>query len=84
MIVALIPIVGLEALVIAKKLKLRYWPTVGWACLSNILPTVVGIPLTWGVLVVMQLVTGGGRGASARGAGAGPVASWSSAVRWRF
>jgi hypothetical protein len=59
MIVALIPIVGLEALVIAKKLKLRYWPTVGWACLSNTLSTVVGIPLTWGVLVAMQLVTGG-------------------------
>ncbi len=61
MIVALLPIVGLEAAILAKKLKLRFWPTAGWTGLSNILSTIIGIPLTWGALAAIQMITGGGR-----------------------
>jgi hypothetical protein len=60
MIAALIPIVAIETIVLARAMRVRFWPTAGWAALSNVVSTLLGIPLTWGVLVGIQLITGGG------------------------
>lgn len=60
MLLALIPIVAIEALVLSRTLAVRYWFTAGWTTVSNLLSTLLGVPLTWTVLVGVQIVTGGG------------------------
>jgi hypothetical protein len=61
MVLGLIPVVGLEAWVIARKVS---WPgkkAVKVALIANVVSTVIGIPLFWLGLVFLQMMTGGGR-----------------------
>ena len=57
---SIIPIIIIEAIYLSKKLKLSRKAAGKTVTLSNLVSTVVGIPLTWGFLVVVQMVTGGG------------------------
>ncbi len=60
MLVALLPVIVVEVLVLARHLgcsALAVWKPVA---LANVFSTCIGIPVTWFVLVVLQMVTGGG------------------------
>jgi hypothetical protein len=60
MLAALLPIIVVETLVLARRLALPSRTVVKAAAASNAASTLVGIPVAWLVLVVLQMVTGGG------------------------
>ncbi len=59
MILALIPIVCIEAFFISKRLAISFRRTVGSVIFGNIVSTIIGIPVTWFLLFVVQIITGG-------------------------
>src|SRR5262249_12694288 len=61
MIVALVPIVLIESYVLIRRLAIPGRAAIKASAIANIASTVIGVPLTWLVLVVMQIATGGGR-----------------------
>jgi len=57
---SLVPIIAIESLYISKGLKLPIGQSLKTVSISNLASTILGIPLTWLLLVVVQMVTGGG------------------------
>jgi hypothetical protein len=74
-LVGLFPIIAIESAWLCWKLKLPFARTSGAVSLANFASTIVGIPATWFVLVLLQLMTGGG---SADGVGVLAV-TWQAA-----
>lgn len=74
----LLPIIALETGVIARSLRMAPRAVVWPVALSNLASTLLGIPLTWALLVLLQMVTGGG-GAI----GMGTIAGRIIAVTWQ-
>jgi hypothetical protein len=62
MCMALIPIIFIEAWVLKKSVDVKFKKAFWTTALSNVVSTVVGIPLTWGFLVGIQMLTRGGYG----------------------
>ncbi len=62
MIVLLIPIITIEAIVLVKYLKLKYSRAFLSAGIGNIVSTIIGVPLTWGVMLSLELLTVGDKG----------------------
>jgi hypothetical protein len=60
MVAALLPIIVVETLVLARKLALPSRTVLKAAAASNAASTLVGVPVAWLVLVVLQMATGGG------------------------
>lgn len=60
MVLSLIPIIALEAYAYARALGLAGRRATRVAVLTNLLSTFLGIPVSWGLLLVMQAVLGGG------------------------
>jgi len=60
MLYALLPIVLIEAYVLRRSLHVSTGRSLVYAAVSNLVSTLVGIPLTWLILVAFQLLTGGG------------------------
>lgn len=60
MLIALVPIVFIEAQVIKTLLNLEYWHTFKIAGIANLASTILGIPLTWIALVGLEIGLGGG------------------------
>lgn len=60
MVVALLPVVALEAVVLGRLLGTSLLSTVKSVAIANVMSTVVGIPFTWAGLVALQGATGGG------------------------
>jgi hypothetical protein len=60
MLIALVPIIVVEAIVIGRLLGSSAVSRAKSVAISNVASTVVGLPLTWAVLVALQLVSGGG------------------------
>ena len=58
--IALLPIILVESLYISRRLALSLVFTAKIATAANLVSTVAGIPLTWLILVVAQIATGGG------------------------
>ena len=58
--IALLPIILVESLYISRRLALSLVLTAKIATVANLVSTVAGIPLTWLILVVAQIATGGG------------------------
>jgi hypothetical protein len=61
MMVALLPIIVVETLVLAKRLALPSRTILKAAAASNAISTLIGIPVAWLMLVVLQIGTGGGK-----------------------
>lgn len=59
-LISLLPIIAIEAFYISKSLNLTIKESLKIVSISNVFSTVVGIPLTWFLLVVVQMLTGGG------------------------
>ncbi len=62
MAIGLIPIVLIEGALLAARLKVRFRDLIGSVVFGNIVSTIVGIPVTWFVLLMVQFVTGGASG----------------------
>jgi hypothetical protein len=60
MFVALVPIIWIEAHYALRRLGLAYRQALGVSAAANAASTVIGLPVTWLVLVGVQLLTGGG------------------------
>jgi hypothetical protein len=58
--VLFVPIVLVEAWIAARILALGWRRCVSMALKANAFSTLIGIPVTWGALFLVQLVTGGG------------------------
>ena len=54
------PIIIIEAIFLSKKLELATPSAFRTATISNLVSTIVGIPLTWLLLVLIQMLAGGG------------------------
>ncbi len=59
---SIVPIIVIEAMYLNKKLELTISTAFKTTILSNLVSTIVGIPLTWLLLVLIQMLTGGGSG----------------------
>lgn len=59
-LISLVPIIAIETLYISKGLELPLGQSLKTVSISNVVSTIIGIPLTWFLLVVIQMVTGGG------------------------
>ncbi|MGD9588374.1 MAG: hypothetical protein AB7Q37_05180 [Pyrinomonadaceae bacterium] len=59
MIIGLIPIILIEAIYLSKRLTIAFKPTIGSVIIANVVLTIVGIPATWLILFIVQLITGG-------------------------
>ncbi len=57
---SLVPIIAIEKVYISNGFKLSIGQSLKTVSISNFASTVIGIPLTWLLLVVAQVVTGGG------------------------
>lgn len=58
MLVWLIPIIVIETIVFRGKLKTNYVKTCGAVSLANVISTIFGYPLSWVLLLGLQLLTG--------------------------
>ncbi|MCJ8351466.1 hypothetical protein [Moritella sp.] len=59
-LLSLVPIITIESLYISKSLELSISQSLKTVSISNLASTIIGIPITWLLLVVVQMVTGGG------------------------
>ena len=57
---SIIPIIIIEAKYLSKKLELASPSAFKTTAISNLVSTIVGIPLTWLLLVLIQMLAGGG------------------------
>jgi hypothetical protein len=57
---SIIPIIIIEAMYLGKKLELTTSSAFKTTTISNLVSTIVGIPLTWLLLVLIQMLAGGG------------------------
>lgn len=59
-LISLVPIIAIETLYISKGLTLTLGQSLKTVSISNAVSTIIGIPITWFILVLVQMVTGGG------------------------
>ena len=59
-LMSLVPIIAIETLYISKGLELSLGQSLKTVSISNVASTIIGIPLTWFLLMLVQMVTGGG------------------------
>ena len=57
MLIALCPIIVLEAILFAKRLPISSKRAAVGSTIANVVSTVVGIPLAWGVLMLLEFVS---------------------------
>jgi hypothetical protein len=57
MLCALIPIILIESLIYSRWLKMTYKKSVICVSVSNTISTIVGIPISWGLLFIIQIFT---------------------------
>ena len=60
MLLALVPVVLVESYVLIRQLALSGGTAIKISAIANVASTVVGMPVAWFVLVIMQLASGGG------------------------
>jgi len=60
MIIALLPVIIIEAFVLRKKITIPIKRIMKISSVANGVSTIAGIPVTWLILVVLQMITGGG------------------------
>ena len=60
MALALVPVVVVESFVLARRLKVDWWSCANSSVVANLASSFLGIPATWLLLAVVQMVSGGG------------------------
>jgi len=61
MLIALIPVFIIEAYIIKGRLLLRMKQSLATSFMSNLVSTVIGMPLAWSVLALIEMLLTGGR-----------------------
>lgn len=61
MALALIPIVAVESWIIGRRLGTSQRETVGKVFAANLVTTIIGVPIAWGLMVGLILATDGGQ-----------------------
>lgn len=59
-LISLAPIIAIETIYISRGLELPLAQSLKTVGISNVASTIIGVPLTWFFLVLVQMVTGGG------------------------
>lgn len=59
-LISIVPIIAIETFYISKGLGLSISQSLKTVSVSNMVSTIVGIPVTWFLLVLVQMLTGGG------------------------
>ena len=67
MVLALVPIIFVEAYYIAGSLKLDIQRILNLVAISNVISTLIGIPVTWFLLLGVELMTGTGSAIASEG-----------------
>jgi hypothetical protein len=57
MICALLPVIAIEAPVVRKRLSLSYGRAFGGAAKANVVSTLAGVPLAWGLMLILEFAT---------------------------
>jgi hypothetical protein len=57
---SLVPIIAIETVYISKGLELSIGQSLKTVSISNLVSTLIGIPLTWCLLAAIQMISGGG------------------------
>jgi hypothetical protein len=60
MVIALIPIILVETVLFVRFIKINFWIGLKMISIANLVSTSLGIPFTWGILVFLQMISGGG------------------------
>ena len=60
MLLALLPIIVVEALVLARMISMRAFSAIKPVAVANVVSTIVGIPIAWYVLVLLEMLTTSG------------------------
>jgi len=58
MVIALVPVIAMEALLIRKRVVYKPWPIFRATAAANLVSTIIGIPLTWLALVACEMLIG--------------------------
>ena len=58
MICALLPVIAIEALVVRKRLALSYGRAFAGSAKANIVSTLAGVPLAWGLMLILEFAAG--------------------------
>jgi hypothetical protein len=61
-VLALVPIVAIEALILARRFAVPWIRTLWPTCAANLASTFIGVPVAWGALLALEIVTTGGGG----------------------
>jgi hypothetical protein len=59
--IALLPIVLIETVSVRKTLQLNFWKAIKDTGIANLWTTFLGVPLAWAAMLVLALLTTGGR-----------------------
>ena len=59
---ALIPVILIETAITQRQLNFKYVPTLKAVAVANLVSTAIGIPLSWGGMVIINMLSGGGGG----------------------
>jgi hypothetical protein len=57
MLCALLPVIAIEAFVVRKRLSLSYGRAFGGAAKANVVSTLAGVPLAWGLMLILEFAT---------------------------
>jgi len=61
MLFAIVPVIFLEAYVLSRSLQLQFWPSSRVSAVANLASSLVGMPLAWGLMLLLEFVaTSGG------------------------
>lgn len=60
MVIALVPVILVEGLILARRHELPFSRAAKAMSIANLITTFIGIPITWFLLVLVQMFTGGG------------------------
>jgi hypothetical protein len=60
LVLALLPVAAAEAVIYRARLALPYTKALGGSLIANLCSTILGVPISWFVLVVAEMSVGGG------------------------
>jgi hypothetical protein len=60
MVIALIPVIIIEALILGRRMRTTFKSVLWPVSAANLVSTLIGIPVTWILLVGLEIITGGG------------------------
>ena len=58
--ISIVPIILIESVYLNTRFKLEFKTVLKSVAVSNAISTVIGVPVTWFLLVLVQMITGGG------------------------